>query len=314
MPCYKPLIGWRSDERNENGKFPVVFSLPKGKDLPETSIVCGRCIGCRLEKSRQWAMRLVNESTLHSQNCFITLTYNDENLPSDMSLDKKVFQDFMKSLRHKIAPIKIRFYACGEYGVDQELLKEGIYAIGRPHYHAIIFGYDFPDRVPLSRSPDGKMLYESAELNKVWGNGFASLGTVEFDSCAYVARYCMKKITGDDAIDHYQYFDPESGEIHLREPEFPLMSRRPGIGKKYFEKFKTDFEKGFITVNGRKVQLPKYYDQLLEASDPFLMDDIKAYRLEIALANKEENSFIEYCRGNTKERILKRKLKPREKL
>ena len=142
MTCYAPLHGYYSQERNpKTGKRSVVFSRNSGYDDRRVSVPCGQCIGCRLERSRQWAVRCVHESSLHRFSSFITLTYNDEHLPSDRSLNVEHFQRFMKRLRKHLEPLKIRFFHCGEYG-DK---------FRRPHYHAIVFGYDFPDRIPFQK-------------------------------------------------------------------------------------------------------------------------------------------------------------------
>jgi len=285
MPCYKPLTGWRSDKENENGKFPVVFKHQKSStghhiDLPEIELPCGKCIGCRLEYSRQWALRIMHESTMHEQNTFITLTYEEEHLPSDQSLDKREWQLFLKKLRKELHPKKIRFFMCGEYGQDQELLQLGINSLGRPHYHAVIFGHEFPDKLPVHTNHQNDLIYTSPTLEKTWGKGFVTVGNVTFESAAYVARYVVKKVTGDQALDHYQYCDSETGETFLREPEFCLQSRRPGIARKWFDKYKTDLDKGFITQRGIRMQPPKYYDKLFEEFRPFRMDEIKELRSE----------------------------------
>lgn len=312
MPCYKPITGWRQDYPNENGRYPLVFSPPKTKsgnqaDFEKLEVPCGRCIGCRLEYSRQWAMRCMHESSLHDQNSFITLTYDDKNLPGDGSLNKDHWQAFLKSLRYYLAKknIKIRFFMCGEYGQDQEKLDEGIDAIGRPHFHALIFGYGFPDKKLFNVKNDVK-IYTSDELSSIWGKGFVTVGDVTFESCAYVARYVVKKITGENAIDHYQRVNETTGEVHLLEPEFCRQSRRPGIAKKWFDKYKTDLDKGFLTVNGRKMQPPKYYDRLFQEQDDVTFDAIKENRRVAALANADDSTFD---RLNTRERIKSRKLK-----
>ncbi|AXL15388.1 replication initiator protein [Microviridae sp.] len=282
MPCYSPLIAHYSKSVNDSGKRSLVFN---SKDTIFSdnciSVPCGQCIGCRLERSRQWALRCEHEAMLHEQNSFITLTYNDENLPADGSLVKADFQKFMKRLRRRLDydyNVKIRFYGCGEYGQDQDLLHQGIDALGRPHFHAIIFGYGFyHDRQPHKKNGDN-MLYTSALLDSVWQKGFCSVGEMTFESAAYCARYCLKKVTGDEAVDHYQKIDRSTGEVVLVEPEFQLASRNPGIGKKWYDKFKDDLKKDFITSRGVKMRPAKYYDYLTEKYDPFFFESIKKAR------------------------------------
>lgn len=237
MPCYFPLRA-------------VLVSGPEGRRLDFSrssvgkalSLPCGRCIGCRLERARQWAVRIVHESKMHEESCFVTLTYDSVSLPKDGSLSVEHCQLFLKRLRSKLAPSKIRFFLCGEYG-DK---------FGRPHYHAILFGYKPVDGKVLSGEGDFT-LYDSDELSKVWGLGLVSFGQVSFDSACYVANYSTKKIVGSGAASHYQG----------RRPEFLLMSRRPGIGRTWFERFGSDvYPSDQVVVRGRETRPPRYYDNV----------------------------------------------------
>ena len=252
---------------------------------------CGQCIGCRLERSRQWAIRCMHEASLHPENCFITLTYADKHLPKDRSLDLTHQQKFFKRLRKLISPKKLRFFSCGEYG-DQ---------FGRPHYHACIFGYDFPDRMPLmaSRSEYYDTLFRSPTLEKLWPLGISSIGDVTFESAAYVARYITKKITGKNAIDHYNTIDYQTGEILAeRRPEYVTMSRRPGIAKLWFEKYSADvFNGDYIILRGKKLKVPKYYNAQYELLAPEKFRKIKFLR--------ELNAHM-HSENNTPDRLLVR--------
>lgn len=278
MPCYHPLHGYRSRDVNASGKRSIVFNRSQGfSDLP-VSVPCGQCIGCRLERSRQWAMRCVHESQLHEQNCFITLTYNPEHLPADGSLHLEHFQNFMKRLRERFGS-GIRFFHCGEYGEN----------FGRPHYHAILFGFDFSDKI-LFKQNNGVKLYVSQTLNDLWqGQGFCTIGDVTFESCAYVARYVLKKVTGAAAESHYSAVVKDTGEIVLRRPEYVTMSRRGGIGRGWFEKYHEDVFPGDFVVmrGGLKLKPPKFYDRLYESmhSDEFHV--IKSHRILDAKESKE---------------------------
>ena len=219
MACFHPIDAWR------NAKRGITFDHSKavgfGLKLP-----CGQCVGCRLERSRQWAMRCVHEASLYDDNCFITLTYDAEHLPADGSLNKKHFQDFMKRLRSRFVERRIRFYHCGEYGVQYR----------RPHYHALLFNFDFVDK-RLFKEVNGHRLYTSDDLALCWKLGFSSVGAVTFESAAYVARYIMKKVTGDPAEDHYRGVNSETGELTRLLPEYTTMSRRPGIAREWYERF-----------------------------------------------------------------------------
>lgn len=158
----------------------------------------------------------------------------------------------------------------------------------RPHYHACLFNHDFEDKT-LWTTRNGVKLYHSEILNKLWGKGFATTGDVTFESAAYVARYITKKITGEQAEQHYTRIDDSTGEILHVEPEYTTMSRRPGIGKGWYDKFKTDvYPSDQIIINGKPVKPPKYYDSLYELEDPALHADLKTKR--ITSINQEDQT------------------------
>lgn len=274
MACYGSMV-----VRNKWGE---PFEVP-----------CGQCIGCRLERARQWAVRCVHEAQMHDENCFITLTYNNDNLPEDKSVHKRHLQLFFKRLRRKIGK-ELRYYACGEYG-DR---------LGRPHYHACIFGVDFHDKTHLRGSnyrwhrnhfKKGHVhdLYRSTLLEDRWPYGYSTVGELTFESAGYVARYCTKKITGEKSKDHY-------GD---KNPEFALMSSRPGIGYSWYQKYKTDvYPKDFFTINGVKNKPPRYYDDLLARDDPMLLEDIKFKR---SMNCTEENSHRKAMKAKHRKLITK---------
>lgn len=293
MPCYKPLKAWRSRETNPSGKRGVVFNKNAGwADLPLT-LPCGQCVGCRLEYSRQWAMRLVHEGQLHERNCFITLTYNDENLPKDGSLVMSDYQDFMKRLRQKycrhrfknpatgrlksIYPkhLRVRFFHCGEYG-DQ---------FGRPHYHAILFNHDFGDK-KLWKMQNDVPLFRSSELEELWPYGYSSVGALTFQSAAYCARYILKKQTGNNAM-KYAVLDHATGEIRARQPDYVTMSRASGLGKGWLDKYQPEvYPLDRVVLNGVEMQPPKFYDRLYEHAYPSDFQRVRAKRLSRARAKE----------------------------
>lgn len=249
-------------------------------DQPLT-VSCGQCVGCRLERSRQWAARIMGEAQLHKANSFITLTYDNENLPDDHSLNVKHWQDFAKRLRKRKG--KFRFYHAGEYG-DKK---------GRPHYHAAIFGMDFlSDRKYYTTTKQGHTLYTSKSLNAIWGQGEVWIGDLSFESAAYIARYIMKKITGDSAEFHYRRWMPGTGEEYLLKPEYNTMSRRPGIGKAWITKFMSDvYPSDELIVNGHPTRPPKFYDQQLEKLEPITHRRIKVRRKKEGNRHLEEQSY-----------------------
>lgn len=269
MPCYSPLKGYRAKNPTENGKYKLVFNPREGYTELPIDVPCGQCIGCRLEKSRIWAVRCMHEAQLHEDNCFITLTYNDDNLPEDGSLRLEHFQKFMKRLRKHFQPKKIRFYHCGEYGENYS----------RPHYHSILFGVDFADRKLYYRGE--YKLYTSETLSGLWEYGFSTVGDVTFQSASYVARYITKKITGKDAKEHYSFVNRKTGEIKERLPEYATMSRRNGIASDWFKKFRSDvYPADNVVLNGKVMKPPRYYDELEAMMENTKIEDIKERRLK----------------------------------
>lgn len=292
MACYRPLTGYRSRFINASGKRSIVFNKSQGySDLP-VQVPCNQCIGCRLEKARQWAIRCVHEAQLHDSNCFITLTYDDEHLPEYGTLVKKHFQDFMKRLRERRAYGTVRVFYCGEYG-DRR---------GRPHYHAILFGVDFPDKERIEDAPSGSEQYFSKELNEIWSDekgkliGRATIGSVTFESAAYIGRYVTKKLHGKhkQGVTKYDVVDPVTGEVVFeRLPEFAHGSKgkKGGIGRPWFEKFSQDVRKDFITVRGRRMKPPKYYDTLQEKVSPDHHAKVKGKRKRAAKKHEGDNTY-----------------------
>lgn len=251
MACTRPLAAYKGPD----GK--IKFNSVEGYVDRPLQLKCGQCGGCRLERTRGWALRCMHEAQLHSNTCFLTLTYSNETLPEDLGLDVTHWQKFAKRVRKELGPF--RFLHCGEYG-EQNL---------RPHYHAIMFGHDFHEDRSLWKEKDGNRLYRSEKLDKLWGKGFATIGPVNFDTAAYVAKYALKKRTGPQAEDHYNRIDPSTGECWNVRPEYATMSRRPGIGYEWFKKYKRDvYPEDFVAAKGQKFRPPAYYDSLLEDGDP----------------------------------------------
>lgn len=253
MPCYYPVGTYDLDG--------AVCYRP-----------CGGCIGCRLDYSRSWQIRCQHESTMHDENSFVTLTYNDENLPKNQSLQKKDIVNFIKRLRKELYPKQIRFFGGGEYGNK----------LDRPHYHLLIFGHQFDDtevfqggkyhfKRNFRKNNDQNTIYTSKKLEKIWGKGFITIGEATFESAGYVARYSIKKITGKLAPFHYYGI----------QPEYAFMSRMPGIGKKWIEKYLSDvYPKDFLTINGIKFQPPLYYDNYYKQVNPEGYQKLKQRRKE----------------------------------
>lgn len=291
MTCYNPIkafvIGTNLDgkkvhkfankeQRNQdwlyfNGKYYYEYDL-----LP-----CGHCLGCTMKRSRDWATRMMLELESHDRACFITLTYNDDNLPLSHYVDsngeeqlsftlvKSDFQKFMKRLRKHYSDMNIRFFACGEYGSKTK----------RPHYHAIVYGIDFSeDRQIWQTTKDGFIEYRSPTLEKLWKFGYSMIAEVNWNTCAYVSRYCTKKKYGVQNI-YYQTFNIL--------PEFNLMSRRPGIASEWFKEHGDEVyinQEIFLTnlKGGMTVRPPAYFDKLYDLENPEEMKEIKEARKAIA--------------------------------
>lgn len=307
MPCFSPLQAWRG-RKLDSGKRAIVFRRAERCESlvdSELSLPCGQCLGCRLERSRQWAMRCVGEASCHKRNCFITLTYDAPHLPQDGGLSLEDWQLFMKRLRKYAGNCRLRFFMCGEYGER----------LGRPHFHACLFNWDFADKVFWS-CRDGVRLYRSSRLEKLWGKGFATVGDVTFESAAYVARYCVKKAgvleERYEDVDGRVY-DVDSSTGVIRVPEFTTMSRRDGIGKRWFDKFKDDlYPSDFHVVRGVKCKPARYYDALFEREDAAGMRDVRARRLGRARLAGNDNDLIrlrvkEACRWD-RVKLLRRSL------
>lgn len=290
MTCYHPIKAYRSQVRNpETGRYGITFN-------PHTALIegshfhvpCGRCTGCRIDRSISWGVRCHHEAQMHAKNSFITLTYSNEAVPADFSVRLDDFQKFMKRLR-KSNTHKIRFFACGEYG-DQTL---------RPHYHSALFNHHFPDQKQITIR-NGFPVYSSQTLQNLWPHGSHEIGSLTFKSSCYIARYCFKKIGGDKADEHYYRRSPIDGELYRVATEFCVQSK--GLGQSWFDKYKTDaFPSDFLIIDGKKVKPPRFYlNQLKEDErDRQLSDHGEKY----AIQNARREHGRSHRADNTKERL-----------
>lgn len=274
MPCYGPLTGYYP--KRDSGDNRLVFDPRKSETGIAIKIPCGKCIGCKLEHSRQWALRCMHEKRMHTDSAFLTLTYDNDHLPPGGTLVKRDLQLFMKRLRKQFGN-GVRFFACGEYGEKS----------ARPHYHVLLLNTDFLDKRPISTRSEHPY-YTSSLLSKLWPAGSHIIGNVDFDSAAYVARYCTKKITGPKAAAHYGN----------RTPEFLVMSRRPGIGTGYLEKYKSElYTHDNCIVNGVESSLPRFYDNKYAA----LSDTCEARLAVLKIARRRKISRVD--KGTTRLRV-----------
>lgn len=277
---------------DSEGKRRLIFSndvASKGNRIIESPIItdffepdiingyrikipCGKCIGCRLDYSRQWALRAVNEAMCHKDNTFVTLTFDDDHLPEDRSVHKSYISSWMKRFRKKFGN-DIRFMLCGEYGEKFQ----------RPHYHILFFNFKFPDQKYWSQR-HGQIYYRSSMLEDVWrdpcassGNGYSVIGDVTFESAAYVGRYVTKKFDGLLAEKKYQG----------REKEFLHVSRMPGLGYDFIIKnYQEILNRGYCVLpNGHKAPIPRYYLDVVKDVNPDLYNSFKVDKLHEMVNN-----------------------------
>lgn len=263
------------------------FSDPRYEVIKDSVLIpCGQCGACRLQYSREWADRLMMELPYHEHAWFLTLTYDDRHVPTNSVADlysglvhsvntlrPRDLTLFWKRLRREFPDTHITYFASGEYG-DMSF---------RPHYHAIVFGPDIPD-LKLYKYVRGHTYMTSELLNRLWSDaktgesrGYVVVGEVTWQSCAYVARYCMKKVKG---------YNRDLYEFAGLEPEFCRMSKNPAIGRQfYFDHPDLMF---FNRINlstmekGISFKPPRYFDKLFELDYPSQYATMKAVRREVA--------------------------------
>lgn len=230
--------------------YPVkIMTRPKNGQSQPATVSCGHCLECLRQKSYEWAFRICDECRQYTDNAFITLTYNDDNLPSDHSVSRREVQLFMKLFRRAVAPLRVRFFACGEYG------KERL----RPHYHIIIFNW-YPTDTFFWKKDGDVLLYRSPFLEKIWKKGFSSVGRVTFESALYCAKYMNKA----------QFIRDKNHFLPRVSLPFVQMSNRPGIG--FNSAFRCDLQTDRIYNNGRSCKIPRYYLKVLEREGVYLGD------------------------------------------
>lgn len=327
MSCFHPMKAWRvgssgrwhfndppafdvkttrdiyfslSPERRERypgncDQFVADMQFKFNSALQHTMIPCGQCIGCRIDRSKEWAVRCYCEAKLHTNNYFVTLTYNNDNLPENSSLCPEDLQLFNKRLRYYFGA-GVRFYACGEYGSKR----------GRPHYHIAYFNLVLDDLRLYKMRGDIK-LWTSRKLSEIWGKGYVVIGELNLESAAYIARYISKKWLGGTPDEIDQIY---KGRVQ----EFSRMSLKPGIGAGFYELFKQDvYPKDFITIKGVKYPSPRYFDRLLnkeyasESDENYNLAWLKYDQYANILARRIATAEA-HADDNTPERLAAREL------
>lgn len=257
------------------------------RDARLQQVACGKCMACRLNHARNWSTRLMHEATFHEENSFLTLTYSDQHLPDPPSLSKREMQLFIKRLRKQLDPVKVRYFACGEYGGS----------LGRPHYHVILFGHSFrSDRYPWSKIREN-IYYRSPQLEEAWPFGHSTISDVTPQSAGYVARYSVKKANYHTQTkgEPYTRIIAQTGEVYVAQPEFLVMSTRPGIGFGWIDRFGADaFPSGFLIVDGKRVPVPAAYRRRIKAKGTFdlqlAVEETDYDRYLMALKNADDDT------------------------
>lgn len=303
MTCFRPLKGYINPE----GQFK---SSIRGQGWGiRTQVPCGYCLGCRIRKRNDWAIRCHHESKFHPVSTFITLTYDTEHLPMHSSLHKPHLTAFLNGTRQSNGSARTRFFASGEYGTKTH----------RPHYHAILFGY-WPTDFKQART--GKPYAEgtSEKLSKLWNKGFVTCGAVNYATAAYVAKYCLERPTENlaDRTFYYQRQDPiEDRQVDV-EPEFNCQS--PGLGKLWIQKYWTDVYPSdeLVLLSGQQATVfkpPLYYDKWLRDNKPEIYAQVKLQRMQNTDPDSPENGETRLAirelskRANMKASQTKRNLK-----
>jgi hypothetical protein len=233
-------------QTQENGK-------PQIDSEGDIYLPCGKCFECKSKRASEWALRAKHEIACHDDNCFLTLTYDDDNLPSILIV-KDFFQKFIKRLR-KITGLKLKYIVSHEYGSKS----------GRPHHHAIIFGWTPPKQSFLMEAPSGEPLFTSEMLGKLWPYGFHSIGDANEKTAYYIASYSLKS-------NSYDIVNPDTGDI-ITICDSMNCSTRPAIGREYFFKH-------YKQIVQNEKFLPRYYQKLLETHFP---DDFEEYQNNLKL-------------------------------
>lgn len=290
MKCLYPVRFYRDDKGN------ISHDANKIKIASEGFRPCQYCINCRLRRAESNAIRMIHETQFHDQSCFLTLTYSEENLPPSGSLDYTHVTNFLKRLRKKLNSKNLSYYRVGEYGDN----------FSRPHYHMVLFGYDFSDPISYNGTLNRKTLtptagdhkyYKSDFATDCWSHGFVDIGDVDYATCMYTAKYVTKKLYGSDAKKYgtklsecassskgftYPKFKkyPKNHPLYKSVPH-PLAGTRTSsaIGKRWIEKYYADvYPHDYVVHNGKKLTPPRYYDEWCETNQPSLWEETKSNR------------------------------------
>jgi len=279
LSCLFPLKRYR----DASGILITKEKLATGQPL---WLPCGQCGECRLSRARQWATRCTHEATQWKNSSFITLTYKE----NPKTLCPEDTRNFIRRLREKKGN-NFKYFLVGEYGENFD----------RPHYHALIFGYDFGytkyKKIKDPKKEESSKEHElhntdaitSSELDDIWALGYTSVGELTFDSAAYCAQYATKKINGSMAENHYQG----------RHPEFMRQSKN-AIGKQYALHYAQEIiQHNSVMANGEKQPVPQYYLKQYEKQN-YNLDKLKQKREEFSQDHSIQKSYVRAQNLNSK--------------
>lgn len=280
---------------------PTPITIRNKSDPKKFDVVpCGRCYACRENRRVDWMIRLKEETLASEKACFVTLTYNDDNLELNEncipSVWKDTLQKYIKRLRKK--GLKFRYYAVGEYGGKFK----------RPHYHLILFDIDYEEYEILQNA------WYNTETGEIMGT--VDYGEVNLASIGYITKYHVNR----------------NEEPLGANKEFTLMSRRPAIGSSYFKdkdgnttkiakEHKKDINKAYYQDWQWKKTLPRYYKDKIYSK--VQKDVISVQNKKVRLEKEQEISIKESEKGyferqvkarSTALRQFKRKSKLNQKL
>lgn len=288
--CTSPLVAYPSP----SGGRPS-FVRPPGHSGRILELPCGQCLHCRIGREREWSTRLMHEALFYpGLSWFVTNTFAPEFALPDASVSKETGALYLKRCRHAFGAI--RYMQRAEYGERTH----------RAHYHYALFGPDLTDLRPARRNERGDQLYTSATLEKLWPYGFVEVAPLDAGSARYMSRYLVRSFKGE-GLRPWDFVSPD-GVITEREPPFISMSRRPGIGRRYVERYGHELGAGdFVVVDGRKSPTPGYYHRVLEDLAPALAERLAAQREAFVYSDKAKAERRPYRRA-AKAKVLSARL------
>lgn len=292
--CTRPLTAYHNPE----GGRPIFGWEGEKNGYTKLQLPCGKCTDCTKDYYTSWATRGSRELSQWESSLFVTLTYSDEHLPSDRSLNKEHVQLFLKRLKKRMGSSKsnpIRQIYTGEYGEHTR----------RPHYHLILFNLDFADKTEHYKTSQGHQVFRSGLLESLWTYGHSEFGYATPATIAYLCKYVLKKVPRKLRDKPLEIF--ADGKKFLVSHEFLETSRNPGIGA--YLRGSESLRKGFLSVDGVKKKLPKYYLEWLRKNEPETYDYISNYKFDFMSEKEKETPLRMQQRENAQKKLTDTKKK-----